>query len=97
MDDLGLFLKLLPDKNLIEKAKPKKGGKKVKVRLTAAFFVNVDGQKLDEPVIIWKIKKTRCFRNMKNCDLSRRLGVHYFSNKKAWMNSEIISEVLKRL
>ena len=32
---------------------------------------------------------------MKNNDLSRPLGVHYFSNKKAWMNGEIMSKVLK--
>ena len=96
MDELGLFFKLLPDKGLIEKTKSKKGGKKSKVRLTAAFFVNAAGQKVDEPVIIWKSKKPRCFRNMKNNDLSRPLGVHYFSNKKARMNGEIMSKVLKR-
>ena len=33
---------------------------------------------------------------MKNNDLSRPLGVHYFSNKKACMNGEIMSKVLKR-
>ena len=33
---------------------------------------------------------------MKNNDLSRLLGVRYFSNKKAWMNDEIMSKVLKR-
>ena len=96
MDEFGLFFKLFPDKGLIEKTKSKKGGKKSKVRLTAAFFVNAAGQKVDEPVIIWKSKKPRCFRNMKNNDLSRPLGVHYFSNKKAWMNGEILSKVLKR-
>ena len=46
----------------------------VKVRLTAAFFVNAAGQNVDESVIIWKSKKLRCFRNMKNNDLSRPLG-----------------------
>ena len=96
MDELGLFFKLLPDKGLIEKTKSKKGGKKSKVRLTAAFFVNAAGQKVDEPVIIWKSKKPRCFRNMKNNDLGRSLGVYYFSNKKAWMNGEIMSKLLKR-
>ena len=83
MDELGLFFKLLPDKGLIEKTKSKKGGKKSKVRLTVAFFVNAAGQKVDEPVIIWKSKKPRCFGNMKSNDLSRPLGVHYFSNKKS--------------
>ena len=96
MDELGLFFKLLPNKGLIEKTKSKIGGKKSKVRLTAAFFVSAAGQKVDEPVIIWKSKKPRCFHNMKNNDFSRPLGVHYFSNKKAWMNGEIMSNVLKR-
>ena len=97
MDELGLFFKLLPDKGVTEKAKSKKGGKKAKVCLTVAFFVNADGQKVDEPVIIWKSKKPRCFKNLKGRELSRTLGVHYFTTKKAWMNSEIMSDVLKRL
>ena len=71
MDELGLFFKLLPDKGLIEKTKSKKGGNKSKVRLTAAFFINAAGQKVDEPVIIWKSKKPRCFHNMNNNDLTR--------------------------
>ena len=66
-----------------------KGGKKV--RLTASFFVNDDGEKVGKFVIIWNSKKLRCFRNMKDRDLSRPLGVHYFFNKKSWMNSEIMS------
>ena len=97
MDELGLFCKLLPDKSLIEKAKSKKGGKKAKVRLTVTFFVNADGQKVDEAVIIWKSKKPRRFKNLKGRELSQPLGVHYFANNKAWMNSEIMSDVLKRL
>ena len=97
MDELGIFFKLLPDKGLIKKAKSKKGGKKAKVRLTVAFFVNADGQNVDEPIIIWKSKKPRCFQNLKCRDLSRPLGVHYFANNKAWMNSEIMSDVLKKL
>ena len=97
MDELGLFFKLLLDKGLIEKAKSKKCGKKAKVRLAVAFFVNDDGQKVDEPVIIWKSKKPGCFKNLKGCDLTRSLGVHYFANNKAWINSEIMSYMLRRL
>ena len=48
-------------------------------------------------MIIWKSKKPHCFRNFKGRDLSRPLGVHYFANNKAWMNSEIMLDVLKRL
>ena len=54
---------ILPYKGLIGKAKSKEGGKKDKARLTVAFFVSADGQKLDKPVIIWKSKKPRCFKN----------------------------------
>ena len=70
MDELGLFFKLLPDKGVTEKAKSKKGGKKAQVCLMVGFFVNADGQKVDEPVIIWKSKKPRCFKNVKGRDLS---------------------------
>ena len=96
MVELGLFFKLLPDKGLIEKAKSKKVSQKAKVRLAVAFFVNADGQKVDEPAIIWKSKKLPCFKNIKGRDLSRLLGVYCFTNNKAWMNSEIMSDVLKR-
>ena len=61
MDELGLLFNLLPDKGLIEKTKSKKGGKKSKVRLTAAFFVNAAGQKVDEPVINMEKQKTTLF------------------------------------
>ena len=60
MDELGLFFKLLPDKGLIEKTKSRKGFKKSKIRLTA------DGEKLDEPVVIWRSKKLRCFSKITN-------------------------------
>ena len=77
MDELGLCFKrlLVKNRNIREK-----GGKKV--RLTVAFFVDDDGQKVDKFVIIRKSKKLRCFRNMKDRDLNRPLGVHYFFNKK---------------
>ena len=97
MDKLRQFFMLLPDKGLIEKAKSKKDGKKTKVRLTVAFFINADRQKVDEPVIIWKSKKLRCSKNLKGRDFSRPLDVHYFANNKAWMNNEMMSDVLKRL
>ena len=50
MDDLGLFFKALPEKSLFEKSR--RGGKKSKQRLTAAFLVAVDGSKISEPVVI---------------------------------------------
>ena len=38
--------------------------KKVKVGLTAVFFVNTYEQEVDEPVKIWKNKNPRCFHVM---------------------------------
>ena len=54
MDETGCFFKTLPEKGLVEKGKKAKGGKKSKQRLTVAFFVNAAGQKIDQPVVIWK-------------------------------------------
>ena len=92
MDELGIFFKLVPDKVLIEKAKSQKCWKRV--RLTAAYFVNTDVQNVDEPVVIWKSKTSRCFRNLTDRDLSQP---SLFLKRKYWMNIEILSEMLKRL
>ena len=48
-EEFGTIFKLLSNKGFIEKTKSKKSGK---VRLTVVFFVNADGQKVDEPAII---------------------------------------------
>ena len=95
MDETGCFFKALPDSGLIQKGTSAKGGKKSKQRFTVAFFVNAAGEKEDEPIVIWKSKKPRCFKGLKNP--SRPANVHYFSNKKSWMNSEIFETVLSRL
>ena len=60
------------------------------------FFDNNDGQKLDEPDIIWKTKKSRRLQNMRKGDFNQLLCVHYFSNNKAWIDSEIMEEVLQK-
>ena len=87
MDELGLFLKALPEKVFVEKSRRCKGGKKSKQRLTATFFVAADGSKISEPVVIWKNKSPRCFKNIQ--DNTRPSMVHYFSNEKAWIRNEM--------
>ena len=94
MDESGCFFKALPDKGLVEKGKQAKGGKKSKQRLTVAFFVNAAGEKVDQPIVIWKSKLPRCFKKLK--DPSRPVDVHYFSNPKSWMTSEVMAAVLAR-
>ena len=71
-DELGWFFKALPEKGIVEKSRCKKG-KKLE-RLTTAFFVAADGSKISEPVVIWKSKSPRCFKNIQ--DKTRPSMVH---------------------
>ena len=59
------------------------------------FIVAADGSFVFEPAVIWRSKVPRCFRSLK--DPSRPMSVHYFSNSKARMNSDIMETVLGRL
>ena len=95
MDESGCFFKALPDPGLVQKGKQAKGGKKSKQRFTIAFLVSAAGQKIDEPIFIWKSKLPRCFKGLR--EPSRPGNVHYFSNSKSWMTSEIFETVLSKL
>ena len=95
LDELGLLFNTLPEKGLTEKKKQSKGDKKSKQGMAAMFIVAADGSFVFEPVVIWRSKVPRCFRSLK--DHSRPMSVHYFSNSKAWMNSDIMETVLGKL
>ena len=92
MDELGFFFNALPEKGLVQKSRSCKGSKKSKQRFTAAFFVAPDGSKVSQPVVTWKSKSPRCFKNIQS--KARPSMVHYFSNNKAWMQTEIMENVL---
>ena len=92
IDETGCFFKALPERGLVEKGKKAKGGKKSKQRLTVAFFINAAGQKIDQPVVIWKSKVPRCFKKL---NPSRPFDANYYSNPKSWMTSEVMEAVLK--
>ena len=95
MDELGLFLKTLPQKGLVEKGKKGRGGKQSKKRCTVALFVATNGSKVCDLIVVWRSKKPRCFEKLRN--IYHPHGVNYFANAKAWMTTEIIQEVLKML
>ena len=80
MDETSCFSKALPEKGLVEKKSQARGGKKYKTRLTIAFFVNAAGEKVIEPLPIWKSAKPRCFKNVQNRE--RPHGTYYYSNQK---------------
>ena len=94
MDKSGCFSKALLDKGLVEKIKEVKGGKKSKQRFTIGFFINNAGENIDEPVVIWKSKMSRCFKRLN--DKSPPADVHYFSNPKSWMTFDVMKAVLTR-
>ena len=95
MDELGLFFEALPDKRLVQKKKSAKGGKKSKKRMIVAVFVVADGSKPCDPVVIWRSKVPRCFRKL--ISKTRPVGLHYFSNAKSWIATEIMEVILGRL
>ena len=92
-DETGCFFRGLPDKSSAGEGCRCKGGKKSKLRMTVAFFVNAKGEKEEPPIAIWKSKNPRCFKNLR--DKRRPANVTYFSNPKHWMNSEIMIELLE--
>lgn len=89
MDETGLFFRALPSKSMMEKSADSKGGKQAKERMTIAFCASAAGEKV-KPLIIWKSQRPRCFKGK---DISK-LGIHWRSNKKAWMTAEVFEEWL---
>ena len=68
------------------------GWQKIQTKIHHSFFVNAFGEKMDEPVVIWKSKKPRCFKCLS--DRSRPADLPYFSNPKSWMASDVMQAVL---
>ena len=66
MDELGLFFKTLPHKGLAKKGNKGRGGKQSKKRYTVALFVAANGSKVCDPIVVWRSKKPRCFKKLKN-------------------------------
>ena len=58
-------------------------------------FVAANSSKVCDPIVVWRSKKPCCFRKLKSIYHSH--GVHYFTNAKAWMTTEIMQEILKML
>ena len=51
MDESGCFFKALSAKSLAQKGKKAKGGKRSKQRITVAFFVKADGEKVGKTIV----------------------------------------------
>jgi len=49
----------------------------------------------DSPILIGKSRKPRCFTKLQG--ISRSCGAQYFNNDKAWMRTDIMTNVLTKL
>ena len=58
------------------------------------MFANAAGGK-EKPIVIGKAAKPRCFKGIK--DPKKPEGIPYYSNSKAWMNTEVMSDILTTL
>ena len=93
MDETGQFFRALPSKSLADKSRSCTGGKRSKERLTCALFVNASGGK-ERSIIIGKSANPRCFRGIAD---KADLPCQYFNQSKAWMEAEILEEILWKL
>ena len=59
------------------------------------YLVASGGSFVFEPTVIWRSKGSRYFKSLK--DRWRPFSVHYFSDKKTFMDSEIMESILLRL
>lgn len=92
MDETGLFSRALPDHGFGVKGKQCMGGKKSKQRFTVAFFVAASRKK-EKPVVIQKAENLRCLKRFDKAVLP----VDYYSQKKAWMDGDIMEAILTKL
>ncbi|XP_052699761.1 tigger transposable element-derived protein 4-like [Crassostrea angulata] len=90
-DETGIFYKMLPDKTMEFKDVNCHVGKKNKERITAMVCANMSGTDKVPLLVIGRASNPRCFKHVKS------LSVEYYSNKKAWMTSEIFTEWVKKL
>ena len=89
-DEPGLFYQCLPNKTYYFQGQTCSGGKNSKVRLTGMAAGNAIGEKLPM-FVIGKSKTPRCFKHIKN------LPCKYKSQKKSWMDSQIVEEWVCKL
>jgi len=76
-DETGIFYRMLPDKTMCFKGNSCHGGKQSKERVTAMVCANMDRSEKLPLLVIGKLERPRCFKNVK------MLPVTYTFNKKA--------------
>ena len=95
IDESGCFFKAQLSKGFAQKRKKSKGGKKSKQRITVAFFVSADREKVGKPIVIWQNKTPRCFQLASATD--KLSEVMHFADSKSSMQVEIMEKFLETL
>ncbi|GBC12797.1 tigger transposable element-derived protein 4-like [Rhizophagus irregularis DAOM 181602=DAOM 197198] len=90
-DETGLFWKMEPSRVLARNSLS--GHKKEKSRVTIFCATNVTGSEKMTLTFIHKYKTPRVMKNINH----KNLSVHYFWNKKAWMQVSIFNDILLKL
>ena len=90
--NLAIFLKVSLQRVSWER-KTSKGWQKIETR-NNCFFVNAAGEKVDQPIIIWKSQLPWYFKKLQ--DTWHPANVHYFWNPKSWITSQVMEVVLAR-
>lgn len=86
VDETGLFWKRLPSRTYISKAENSVPGRKpIKNRLTLLLGGNAEGDFKFKPFLIHTAENPRAMKGVNK----KNLPVHWRSNKKAWMTSEM--------
>ncbi|XP_037780268.1 tigger transposable element-derived protein 4-like [Penaeus monodon] len=90
-DESALFYKLLPNKSSVMKGDTCHGCKRPKDRLTFMACTNMDGSDKVELLVVGRVWKPRCLKNVKN------IPVDYHANNKAWITSNLFTQWSKKL
>ena len=88
VDEPGLFYKATPTGSLVDKGEERSGIKIRRECLTFLMIVNQSGTE-KKIITIGKFPNRRCFRN-------KAPPLQYYSNKKAWMTSEIWETIITK-
>ncbi|GFN97024.1 tigger transposable element-derived protein 4 [Plakobranchus ocellatus] len=89
-DETGLFYKCLPNKSLMFQGQTCSGHKTPKERVSLLCAANMDGSEKLSLLMIGKFGQSRCFKGINT------LPVTYRHNKKAWMTSSLLKEVVQK-
>ncbi|XP_018792792.1 PREDICTED: jerky protein homolog-like [Bactrocera latifrons] len=85
-DESGLFYRMLPDRTFVEAIEKTAPGRKIlKERITFMLCANADGSHKLKPLVIGKSANPRCFSGFNH-------PLEYVNSKKAWMDSQLLSE-----